>query len=139
MATFLGSSPAFLARPVAAKPHLSCAQSPRPPSAQPPPEQQPPTPTPTQQQPMQAQPQARPRRAPAAAASGADSTDWVATSLTRRFGIGAGLAWVGFLAFGVVSEQLKTRFEVAQQLANTKSVKSPSSIDSSASSIEFRF
>ncbi|XP_052147402.1 peptidyl-prolyl cis-trans isomerase FKBP17-2, chloroplastic [Oryza glaberrima] len=69
---------------------------------------------------MQAQPQARPRRAPAAAASGADSTDWVATSLTRRFGIGAGLAWVGFLAFGVVSEQLKTRFEVAQQLANTK-------------------
>lgn len=78
-------------------------------------------------------------RAPAAAASGADSTDWVATSLTRRFGIGAGLAWVGFLAFGVVSEQLKTRFEVAQQLANTKSVKSPSSIDSSASSIEFRF
>uniref|UniRef100_A0A0E0D5G6 peptidylprolyl isomerase n=1 Tax=Oryza meridionalis TaxID=40149 RepID=A0A0E0D5G6_9ORYZ len=121
MATFLGSSPAFLARPVAAKPHLSCAQSPRPPSAQPPPEQQPPTPTPPQQQPMQAQPQARPRRAPAAA-SGADSTDWVATSLTRRFGIGAGLAWVGFLAFGVVSEQLKTRFEVAQQLANTKDV-----------------
>ncbi|EAZ28318.1 hypothetical protein OsJ_12292 [Oryza sativa Japonica Group] len=60
MATFLGSSPAFLARPVAAKPHLSCAQSPRPPSAQPPPEQQPPTPTPTQQQSMQAQPQARP-------------------------------------------------------------------------------
>uniref|UniRef100_A0A0D9VY14 peptidylprolyl isomerase n=1 Tax=Leersia perrieri TaxID=77586 RepID=A0A0D9VY14_9ORYZ len=122
MATFLGSSPAFLSRPIT-KPHLSCAQSSRPPSAQQPPEQQPPTPTPQEQQPMQAQPQpplqaARPKRAPVAA----DSTDWVASSLTRRFGIGAGLAWAGFLAFGVVSEQLKTRFEVAQQLANTKDV-----------------
>ncbi|KAL5217531.1 hypothetical protein ABZP36_018215 [Zizania latifolia] len=121
MTTFLGSSQAFLARPVA-KPHLSCAQSSRPPSAQLPPEQQPQSPPP-QQQAMQAQPQptpqARQRRAPAASA---DSTDWVASSLTRRFGIGAGLAWVGFLAFGVVSEQLKTRFEVAQQLANTKDV-----------------
>ncbi|KAG8062289.1 hypothetical protein GUJ93_ZPchr0003g16445 [Zizania palustris] len=110
MTTFLGSSPAFLARPVT-KLHLSCSQSSRPPSPQQPPEQP--------QQAMQAQPQARPRRAPAASA---DSTDWVASSLTRRFGIGAGLAWVGFLAFGVVSEQLKTRFEVAQQLANTKDV-----------------
>lgn len=49
-----------------------------------------------------------------------DSTDWIATSLTRRFGLGAGLAWVGFLAFGVVSEQIKTRFEVSQQQANTR-------------------
>lgn len=113
MATFLGSSPAFLARPVA-KPHLSCAQSSRPPSPQQPqpPEQQTPQPQP------QASPAARPKRAPAAA----DSTDWVASSLTRRFGIGAGLAWVGFLAVGVVSEQLKTHFEVAQQQANTKDV-----------------
>nr|CAB3499026.1 unnamed protein product [Digitaria exilis] len=117
MATFLGSSPAFLARPIA-KPHsVSCAQAPRPPSAQnqPPPGEQP-------QQSAQAQPQqaaapARPKRA-----GGADSTDWVASSLTRRFGIGAGLAWAGFLAVGVVSEQLKTRFEVAQQQANTKDV-----------------
>ncbi|CAM0875218.1 unnamed protein product [Alopecurus aequalis] len=125
MATFLGSSPAFLARP-AAKPHVSCAPPSRPPSAQPPSEQ-PPTPPP-QQQPMQAQaqpqpqPQPAPARAPKRAATPADSTDWVASSLTRRFGIGAGLAWVGFLAFGVVSEQLKTRFEVAQQEANTKDV-----------------
>ncbi|KAJ3672916.1 hypothetical protein LUZ60_006290 [Juncus effusus] len=52
----------------------------------------------------------------------ADSTDWVASSLTRRFGIGAGLAWVGFLAFGVVSEQVKTRFEVSQQQSNTRDV-----------------
>ena len=114
MATLLGSSPAFLARPVA-KPHsISCAQAPRPPSAQnqPPPGEQ-------QQQSVQAQPQpaARPKRA-----GGADSTDWVASSLTRRFGIGSGLAWAGLLAVGVVSEQLKTRFEVAQQQANTKSV-----------------
>ena len=114
MATLLGSSPAFLARPVA-KPHsISCAQAPRPPSAQnqPPPGEQ-------QQQSVQAQPQpaARPKRT-----GGADSTDWVASSLTRRFGIGAGLAWAGLLAVGVVSEQLKTRFEVAQQQANTKSV-----------------
>ncbi|XP_025812364.1 peptidyl-prolyl cis-trans isomerase FKBP17-2, chloroplastic-like [Panicum hallii] len=48
--------------------------------------------------------------------------DWVASSLTRRFGICIGLAWAGFLAVGVVSEQLQTRFEVAQQQANTKSV-----------------
>jgi hypothetical protein len=120
MATFLGSSPAFLARPVANKPHsISCAQPPRPPSAQ---NQQPPGEQPQEQQPVQAQAQpaavpARPKRA-----GGADSTDWVASSLTRRFGIGAGLAWAGFLAVGVVSEQLKTRFEVAQQQANTKSV-----------------
>uniref|UniRef100_R7VZG0 Uncharacterized protein n=1 Tax=Aegilops tauschii TaxID=37682 RepID=R7VZG0_AEGTA len=119
MATFLGSSPAFLARP-AAKPHVSCAPPSRPPSAQPPSDQ--PPPPPQQQEPMQAQ--AAPARAPAPkrAATSADSTDWVASSLTRRFGIGAGLAWVGFLAFGVVSEQLKTRFEVAQQQANTKDV-----------------
>ncbi|MED6156026.1 hypothetical protein PIB30_010954 [Stylosanthes scabra] len=51
-----------------------------------------------------------------------ESTDWIATSLTRRFGLGAGLAWVGFLAFGVISEQIKTRFEVSQQQANTRTV-----------------
>lgn len=51
-----------------------------------------------------------------------DSTDWVATSLTRRFGLGAGLAWVSFLAVGVVSEQIKTRLEVSQQEANTRTV-----------------
>lgn len=52
----------------------------------------------------------------------ADSTDWIASSLTRRFGLGAGLAWVAFLAVGVVSEQIKTRFEASQQEANTKDV-----------------
>ncbi|XP_010471429.1 PREDICTED: peptidyl-prolyl cis-trans isomerase FKBP17-3, chloroplastic-like [Camelina sativa] len=34
-------------------------------------------------------------------------TDWMASPVTRRFGIGAGLTWSGFLAFGVVSEQKK--------------------------------
>ncbi|CAI0400494.1 unnamed protein product [Linum tenue] len=57
-----------------------------------------------------------------AATKTADSTDWIASSLTRRFGLGAGLAWVGFLAAGVISEQVKTRLEVSQQLANTREV-----------------
>jgi hypothetical protein len=46
----------------------------------------------------------------------------VATQLTRRFGIFGGLAWVGVLAFGVISEQLKTRQEVAAEEANTLDV-----------------
>ncbi|GJM96358.1 hypothetical protein PR202_ga13184 [Eleusine coracana subsp. coracana] len=112
MATFLGTSPAIVARPVANKPHVSCAQSSRPP----------PPNNGDQQQSVQAQPQPAPTAARPKRAGGADSTDWVASSLTRRFGIGAGLAWAGFLAVGVVSEQLKTRFEVAQRQANTKDV-----------------
>ncbi|KAJ8536041.1 hypothetical protein K7X08_034442 [Anisodus acutangulus] len=51
-----------------------------------------------------------------------ESTDWIASYLTRRFGLGAGLAWAGFLAFGVVSEQIKTRLEVSQQETNTRVV-----------------
>lgn len=35
----------------------------------------------------------------------ADSTDWFASTLTRRFGLAGGLAWLGFLTFGVVLEQ----------------------------------
>ncbi|PIM99732.1 FKBP-type peptidyl-prolyl cis-trans isomerase [Handroanthus impetiginosus] len=57
-----------------------------------------------------------------AAKTTVESTDWIASGLTRRFGIGAGLAWVGFLAVGVVSEQIKTRFEVSQEAANTRDV-----------------
>lgn len=34
--------------------------------------------------------------------------------------MGAGLAWAGFLAVGVLSEQIKTRLEVSQEQANTK-------------------
>lgn len=51
-----------------------------------------------------------------------DSTDWVASTLTRRFGIGGGLAWVAVLTFGVVSEQIKTRREIASEKENTKYV-----------------
>lgn len=37
----------------------------------------------------------------------AESTDMIATTLTRRFGLAGGLAWVGFLAFGVIGEQVR--------------------------------
>lgn len=50
----------------------------------------------------------------------ADSTDWVSSNLTRRFGLGAGLAWVGVLAFGVISEQIKTRTEVFREEQGTR-------------------
>lgn len=51
-----------------------------------------------------------------------ETTDWIASSLTRRFGLGAGLAWAAFLAVGVISEQIKTRIEVSEQEANTRDV-----------------
>eukprot|EP00250_Pteridium_aquilinum_P004792 c14993_g1_i1 orf=84-839(+) len=54
--------------------------------------------------------------------SSVDSTDWIASSLTRRFGLGAGLAWAGFLAFGVISEQIKTRTEVYLEEQGTRDV-----------------
>ena len=50
----------------------------------------------------------------------ADSSDWVTSQLTRRFGIAGGLAYLGFLTFGVVSEQIKTRLEVASDIRGTK-------------------
>ena len=50
----------------------------------------------------------------------ADSTDWISSNLTRRFGLGAGLAWVGVLAFGVISEQIKTRNEVFLEAQGTR-------------------
>ncbi|GLI65063.1 hypothetical protein VaNZ11_008486 [Volvox africanus] len=52
----------------------------------------------------------------------ADSTDAVATFLTRRFGIAGGLAWLGFLAIGTLGEQVKTRLEVANEINGTKDV-----------------
>lgn len=52
----------------------------------------------------------------------AESTDGIATALTRRFGLAGGLAWVGFLAFGVIGEQVKTRLEIADEEANTREV-----------------
>ena len=52
----------------------------------------------------------------------ADSTDAVATFLTRRFGLKGGVAWLGLLTFGVVSEQVKTRRETREEKANTRKV-----------------
>merc|ERR1719305_2159346 len=45
----------------------------------------------------------------------ADSTDAISSALTRRFGLAGGLVWVGVLAFGVISEQVKTRLEVKRE------------------------
>ncbi|KAL8193359.1 hypothetical protein R6Q57_026940 [Mikania cordata] len=113
MATFFGSQP-IVSPPVVRTQHLSSSSQPPPPpppSSQPPP--QPPSLTKTSQVPLKEKVQR---------GVSVDSTDWIASSLTRRFGLGAGLAWAGFLAFGVVSEQIKTRFEVTQQEANTRDV-----------------
>ncbi|KAJ1697314.1 hypothetical protein LUZ63_005826 [Rhynchospora breviuscula] len=97
---------------------LSCSQSPTPPT---PPSN--PSSNQSQNQPLQISKEAQPSTQPRPKKrTTVESTDWVASSLTRRFGIGAGLAWVGFLAFGVVSEQIKTRLEVSQQQANTRDV-----------------
>ena len=52
----------------------------------------------------------------------ADSTDAIASALTRRFGLAGGLAWIGFLSAGVIGEQVKTRMEVAAEKTNTKEV-----------------
>ena len=52
----------------------------------------------------------------------ADSTDAISSFLTRRFGIAGGLAWLGVLTFGVLSEQLKTRREVREAAEGTKDV-----------------
>ncbi|KAF5734555.1 Peptidyl-prolyl cis-trans isomerase FKBP17-2 [Tripterygium wilfordii] len=59
---------------------------------------------------------------PVKPATKVETTDWIASTLTRRFGLGAGLAWAAFLAVGVISEQIKTRLEVSQQEANTRDV-----------------
>lgn len=125
MATFFGSPP-FLSHPITRTNPLYS-------SAQPPPPQQPSQ----QSQPQPAPPQqlsttsAEPPSATTAklqeqklgkpaTPTKVESTDWIASTLTRRFGLGAGLAWVGFLAVGVVSEQIKTRLEVSQEAANTR-------------------
>lgn len=116
MATFFGSPP-FVCHPIARTQHLSSSSQP-PPSE--PPLQQPPLIKSSQElQPPLPVASARDGKA---RSTSADSTDWIASSLTRRFGLGAGLAWAGFLAFGVVSEQIKTRLEVNQQEANARFV-----------------
>ncbi|XP_010916509.1 peptidyl-prolyl cis-trans isomerase FKBP17-2, chloroplastic [Elaeis guineensis] len=114
MATFF-TSPTFLTKTLT-KPQLRCSQAPR----NPPPQTQQPIQSPSQpSSPPPPPPAAKPQPKPKLAA---ESTDWIASALTRRFGLGAGLAWAAFLAVGVVSEQIKTRFEASQQEANTKDV-----------------
>eukprot|EP00775_Hariotina_reticulata_P014184 gene14184-14328_t len=51
-----------------------------------------------------------------------DSTDAVASFLSRRFGLAGGLAWLGVLAIGTLGEQVKTRMEVAAEKAGTQDV-----------------
>ncbi|KAK1264028.1 hypothetical protein QJS04_geneDACA018655 [Acorus gramineus] len=106
MAAFFGS-PSFTTHPLT---KFSSSQAPPPP-----PQQQPPQPLPVipPAQPVTIKSPQKPNQTP-------ESTDWIASTLTRRFGLGAGLAWAGFLAAGVVSEQIKTRLEVTQQAANTR-------------------
>ncbi|KAL5052401.1 hypothetical protein RYX36_033083 [Vicia faba] len=126
MATIFGSPPIF-SLPLSRTTHLIASSSQTPPPQQPQPSgSSSPQPTtnskedPTVQVSINSQ-QQKPIK-PVVSSTKVDSTDWIATSLTRRFGLGAGLAWVGFLAFGVVSEQIKTRLEVSQQEANTRNV-----------------
>ncbi|MQM23810.1 hypothetical protein Taro_056880 [Colocasia esculenta] len=127
MASFLGGSPSILS-PTPKRLHLSSSssQSPRTPPPPPPQEPFPPAPPSSQQTSPLATPSSlplEPKQKPRPAAKAApESTDWIASSLTRRFGLGAGLAWVGFLAFGVISEQIKTRLEATQQEAGTRDV-----------------
>lgn len=51
-----------------------------------------------------------------------EATDFMSATLTRRFGLKGGLAWLGLLTFGVVAEQVKTRLEVASDEQNTVAV-----------------
>lgn len=115
MATFFGSPP-IVSPPLVRIQHLSS-------SSQPPPPTPPPSQSPSQQPSLSKSSPVTPKEKVQRGGGNVDSTDWIASSLTRRFGLGAGLAWAGFLAFGVVSEQVKTRFEVNQQEANTRYVR----------------
>ncbi|KAI3858316.1 hypothetical protein MKX03_013847 [Papaver bracteatum] len=134
MATIFGSPPS-ISHPINRIQHLS-SSSQTPPPSQPGPSATPPQPEPSPTTPQKLQPQSSSslrisstdQQSPLAVNSPkqkptkAESTDWIASSLTRRFGLGAGLAWVGFLAVGVISEQIKTRLEVSEQEANTRDV-----------------
>ncbi|EOY21280.1 hypothetical protein QUC31_007258 [Theobroma cacao] len=129
MAAFFGSPP-FLSHPLTRTPHFSSSSQTPPPTPPSPPnpssqsQPQPSTPSPqlsttsSEQQPpatVRVQQQGPPKPA-----TNVETTDWIASSLTRRFGLGAGLAWAAFLAVGVISEQIKTRLEISQQEANTR-------------------
>ncbi|ESQ34988.1 hypothetical protein EUTSA_v10008547mg [Eutrema salsugineum] len=122
MANLFTVTAPFLSQPFSkTAPYHQCYAS----SSNPPPEQNPPpqseSPFPPSQS-ISAASKEQPVASQQKRKKSVETTDWVASSLTRRFGIGAGLAWAGFLAFGVISEQIKTRIEVSQEEANTKDV-----------------
>lgn len=120
MATVFGSPP-FLSHPLTRTHHFA-SSSPTPP---PNPSSQPQTPIPSSQLRTSSSDQLTPpltvnkQQKPAKPAT-VETTDWIASTLTRRFGLGAGLAWATFLAIGVISEQIKTRLEVSQEAANIR-------------------
>lgn len=66
-----------------------------------------------------------------------ESTDAISTALTRRFGLGGGLAWLGFLTFGVVGEQIKTRLEKRAEEANTVAADT-AELKTTASGLEYK-
>ena len=74
-----------------------------------------------QQQPEQQQQQQQQQQRPKARRQ-AESTDAIATFMTRRFGLAGGLAWLGFLAVGTLGEQVKTRLEVAAEQSGARDV-----------------
>ncbi|KAG6753853.1 peptidyl-prolyl cis-trans isomerase FKBP17-2 [Populus alba x Populus x berolinensis] len=128
MATFFGSPP-FLSHPLTRTNFSSSSQTPPPPTPPIPPSQ--PNPSPQLSSSSSEQPQLpasvrvqqqKPAKPAGNSGTKVETTDWIASTLTRRFGLGAGLAWAAFLAVGVVSEQIKTRIEVSQQEANTRNV-----------------
>jgi len=58
----------------------------------------------------------------------ADSADPISLALSRRFGLAGGLGWLGFLTFGVVSEQIKTRWEFSAAGKKTVDVEAPEAV-----------
>ncbi|XP_022137092.1 peptidyl-prolyl cis-trans isomerase FKBP17-2, chloroplastic [Momordica charantia] len=123
MASLFGST-AFLSHPLTRTYHLASSASQTPPPSTPPsqpPQTPPPSPslTTSSSEPLAPAPTKVEQQRPT---TNVESTDWIASTLTRRFGLGAGLAWAAFLAVGVVSEQIKTRLEVSQEEANTRNV-----------------
>lgn len=133
MATFFNST-AYLSLPLTrTHHHLASSSHPPPPSSPPPPNQSSSSsqlstgPSEIEKLNPVVKTAQQPKSNKKTTSTNADSTDWIASSLTRRFGLGAGLAWAAFLAVGVVSEQIKTRLEVSQEQANTRSLYSLSS------------
>ncbi|CAM8975529.1 unnamed protein product [Rhodiola kirilowii] len=122
MASLFGSSQ-LLSLPITRTRHATTSSSQIPPPSPPPQPPSQPSPisvsSPDQLVPLVASAKKTSNKRPG---MNADSTDWIASSLTRRFGLGAGLAWAAFLAVGVVSEQIKTRIEVSQEAVNTRDV-----------------